>query len=113
MILVHPAGHVARLHSQHHRVHQVLGSLDERHGAVQTRHDQLTRDVVNISLDLAGDVELVTVEGDPAQVSEEVRLGAGAGTSLSYLASKRVQLLTSLTETRKDSEVGHFERCWL
>ena len=111
MILVHPAGHVARLHSQHHGVHQVLGSLDERHGAVQTGHDQLTRDVVNISLDLAGDVELVTVEGDPAQVSEEVRLGAGAGTSLNYLASKRVQLLTSLTETKKDLEVGHFYRC--
>ena len=108
LVFVLGGGQVARLHRHQHRGHQVLGSLDERHGAVQTRHDQLTRDVVNISLDLAGDVELVTVEGDPAQVSEEVRLGAGAGTSLSYLASKRVQLLTSLTETRKDSEERYF-----
>ena len=51
---------------------------------------------MDISLDLAGDGELVAVESDPAQVGQQVGLGGGGGTSLCNLPGQHVQLLTSL-----------------
>ena len=95
---VHPARHIARLDCQHHRVHQVLGCLDQGHGGVEAGDDQLPRHLVDVGLDLAGDVELVAVEGDPTQVGQEVRLGARSWTSVCNLLGEAVQLLTCLTE---------------
>ena len=52
---------------------------------------------MDVSLDLAGDGELVAVEGDPAEVGQQVRLGGGGGTPLSDLTGQHVQLLTGVT----------------
>ena len=46
------AGHIATLDCQNHCIHQVLGGLDKWRGRVQTRHYQLTRDVLNICFNL-------------------------------------------------------------
>ena len=81
--LVLGAGHVTRLDSQHHGVHQVLGGLDEGGGRVQAGDYQLPGHVLDISLDLGGDVQLVTVEGDPLEVGDQVLLGGGLWTFLS------------------------------
>lgn len=75
--LVLGAGHVARLDRQHHGVHEVLGGLDEGGGGVQAGDDQLPGHVLDVSLDLGGDVQLVAVEGDPLQVGDQVLLGRG------------------------------------
>ena len=53
---------------------------------------------MDVRLDLAGNVELVAVQGDPAQVSEEVRLGGWGWTPLSYLPGQHVELLTGLAD---------------
>ena len=52
---------------------------------------------MDVSLDLAGDGELVAVEGDPAQVGQQVGLGGGGGTPLGDLTGQHVQLLTGVT----------------
>ena len=61
------ARHVARLHRQHHGVHEVLGRLDEGGGGVQAGDDELAGDVLHVRLHLAGDVQLVAVQGDSLQ----------------------------------------------
>ena len=76
------AGHVAGLDDQHHGVHEVLGGLDEGGGRVQARDHQLPGHVLDVGLDLGGDVELVAVEGDPLEVGQQVLLGRGLRTLL-------------------------------
>jgi hypothetical protein len=58
------ARHVARLYREHHGIHEVLGRLDERGGGVQAGDDELAGDVLHVRLHLAGDVQLVAVQGD-------------------------------------------------
>lgn len=41
--------------------------------------DQLSPEVLNLSLDFAADVELVAVEGDALQVGQQVGLAGGVG----------------------------------
>lgn len=43
------------------------------------RDDQLSPEVLNLSLDFAADVELVAVEGDALQVGQQVGLAGGVG----------------------------------
>ena len=96
MMFEHPTGHIACLDSQHHSIHQILGGLDEGHGAVQTGDYQLPGDIVDISLDLACDVELVTIQRDATKICKEIRLGAGAGTLVSNFTSQTIQPLPCL-----------------
>lgn len=43
------------------------------------RDDQLSPEVLNLSLDFAADVKLVAVEGDALQVGQQVGLAGGVG----------------------------------
>ncbi len=65
------ACHVARLHRQHHGVHEVLGRLDEGGGGVQAGDDELAGDVLHVRLHLAGDVQLVAVQGNSLKMKTE------------------------------------------
>ena len=47
-------GDIGGLDGDHHCVHQVLGRLDQRGGAVQAGNDQLTTDVLHVRLHLRG-----------------------------------------------------------
>ena len=71
------AGYVARLDSENHRIHEVLGSLDQRRGRVEAGDDQLPGHVLDVGLHLAGDIQLVAVEGDTLQIRDQILLGAG------------------------------------
>ena len=82
--LVLGAGDVARLDGEHHGVHEVLGGLDEGGGGVEAGDDELPRHVLDISLHLGGDVELVAVERDPLQVRDQVLLGRRLGALVCY-----------------------------
>lgn len=48
------ARHVAGLHGQHDRVHQVLGGLDQGRGGIEAGNDELTGNVLDIGFDLKG-----------------------------------------------------------
>ena len=56
LYFIHSAGNIAGLYSEYHGIHQVSGSLDERCCGVQARDYEFPRNIVNISLHLAGDV---------------------------------------------------------
>lgn len=49
------------------------------HVETYPRDDQLPSEVLNLSLDFAADVELVTVQGDALQVGQQVGLAGGVG----------------------------------
>ena len=65
--------------------------LNERGGGVQARHNELPGDGVDVSLDLAGDAELVAVEGNALQVGQQVVLGGRLGAGVSNAPTQRVQ----------------------
>ena len=91
-------GNVSRLDCLHDRAHQVTSWLDEWRGTVQLwntwqemtsnlinfmtfssffsypRHDELSTDVLNVSLHLARDVQLMTVKRDALQIHLQVAL---------------------------------------
>ncbi|MFN9940243.1 MAG: hypothetical protein ACK56I_12295, partial [bacterium] len=106
------ARHVARLHRQHHGVHEVLGRLDERGGGVQAGDDKLAGDVLHVRLHLASDVELVAVEGDPLQVGDEILLGGGLGALVGDHARQLVELCARFGDLlgRVDNIHGCLER---
>lgn len=81
---------VGSLDSGHHRVHQVLCGLNEGHGAVQPRDDQLSSQVLHLSLDFAADVELVTIQGNTLQVGQQVLLTGGVRAIVSDGAAQLV-----------------------
>ena len=96
-MFVHPAGDVAGLDSENDGVHEVPGSLDQWTRRVKTRHNKLSGYIVDIRLDLAGDVELVAVERYPLQVGQQVALGWWLWTLVRDIPSQLVQLLPRLT----------------
>jgi len=88
---VHPACHIAGLHREHDRVHEIPRRLNQRRGGVQAGDDELPGDGVHVGLHLAGDAELVGVEGDALQVGEKVALGGGLRTVVGDAAAEGVQ----------------------
>ena len=88
---VHPTCHIAGLHREHDRVHEIPRRLNQRRGGVQAGDDELPGDGVHVGLHLAGDAELVGVEGDALQVGEKVALGGGLRTVVGDAAAEGVQ----------------------
>ena len=72
--LVFGGDHIACLHRPHCDIPQVLHTADEGHGTVLPRGDELPTMCLHLGLDLAADVELVTVEGNALLGGQQVLL---------------------------------------
>lgn len=59
--------------------------MSEVQAVTHPRHDEFTGDVLDVGLDLGGDVQLVAVQGDAVQVGQHVILGPGLWTLVSNL----------------------------
>ena len=86
------AGNVGSLDREHNGVHEILRRLNERSGAVEAGDNELTTDVLHISLDLARDVHLMAVESNSLQISEQILLCRALGALVGNLPCEFVEL---------------------